>query len=203
MLVGPTGYISNIAVDGTASAIGPRNVSLVRKSNSAGAWSRMRSRAKGLRIDICHRNADACRIAGNPAVTTTRGCFANVSGRQRTCSSVTSEGLTMRNAVWTATFCLGLAAAAAAQDAKVTKGQQLFAEQKCTLCHSVGDKGNKKGPLDGVAGKLSADEIRSWITDAKGMTAKTKATRKPEMKAYTLPKDDVDALVAYLETLKK
>ena len=33
--------------------------------------------------------------------------------------------------------------------------------------------------------------------------AKTKATRKPEMKAYTLPKDDVDALVAYLITLKK
>ena len=99
------------------------------------------------------------------------------------------------------TVCVGLAATAAAQDAK--KGEALFADQKCTLCHSVGDKGNKKGPLDGVAGKLSADEIRSWITDAKGMTAKTKATRKPEMKAYTLPKDDVDALVAYLTTLKK
>jgi len=98
---------------------------------------------------------------------------------------------------------LGFAAAAAAQDAKVAKGQQLVADQKCTLCHSIGDKGNKKGPLDGVASKLSADEIRSWITDAKGMTAKTKATRKPEMKAYALPKDDVDALVAYLTTLKK
>ena len=109
----------------------------------------------------------------------------------------------MRNAVWTVTFCLGLAAAAAAQDAKTAKGQQLFADQKCALCHSIGDKGNKKGPLDGVASKLSADEIRSWLTDAKGMTAKTKATRKPEMKAYALPKDDVDALVAYLETLNK
>jgi len=109
----------------------------------------------------------------------------------------------MRSAVLTAMLCLGVAAAAAAQDAKVAKGQQVFTDQKCTLCHSVGDKGNKKGPLDGVASKLSADEIRSWITDAKGMTAKTKATRKPEMKAYALPKDDVDALVAYLMTLKK
>ena len=109
----------------------------------------------------------------------------------------------MRSAVITATLCLGLVAAAAAQDAKVTKGQQIFTDQKCTLCHSIGDKGNKKGPLDGVASKLSADEIRSWITDAKGMTAKTKATRKPEMKAYALPKDDVDALVAYMATLKK
>ena len=100
--------------------------------------------------------------------------------------------------------CAGLAAAAAAaQDAKVARGEKVYADQKCTLCHSVGDKGNKKGPLDGVASKLKADEIREWIVDAKGMTAKTKATRKPEMKAYTLPKEDVDALVAYLVTLKK
>jgi len=109
----------------------------------------------------------------------------------------------MRSALIAAVLCLGVAATAAAQDAKVTKGQQLFVDQKCTLCHAIGDKGNKKGPLDGVASQLSADEIRSWITDAKGMTAKTKATRKPEMKAYALPKDDVEALVAYLETLKK
>ena len=109
----------------------------------------------------------------------------------------------MRSAVMTVVLCLGVAAAAAAQDAKVTKGQQVFTNQKCSLCHAIGDKGNKKGPLDGVASKLSADEIRSWITDAKGMTAKTKATRKPEMKAFALPKDDVDALVAYLMTLKK
>jgi mono/diheme cytochrome c family protein len=108
----------------------------------------------------------------------------------------------MRSAVITTMLCAGFAAAAAAQDAKVTKGQQLFTDQKCTLCHSIGDKGNKKGPLDGVAGKLSADDIRSWITDAKGMIAKTKPTRKPEMKAFTLPKEDVDALVAYLVTLK-
>jgi hypothetical protein len=35
------------------------------------------------------------------------------------------------------------------------------------------------------------------------MTAKTKSERKPAMKAYTLPKDDLDALVAYLSSLKK
>ena len=107
----------------------------------------------------------------------------------------------MRSALLTVTMCVGIAASAAAQDAK--KGEQLFADQKCSLCHSVGDKGNKKGPLDGVATKLKPAEIREWITDAKTMTAKTKAARKPEMKAYALPKEDVDALVAYLETLKK
>jgi len=97
--------------------------------------------------------------------------------------------------------CLSLAASAAAQDAKA-KGEKTYADQKCSLCHSIAGKGNAKGSLDGVGGKLKADDIRAWITDANGMTAKTKATRKPAMKQYALPKDDVDALVAYLGSLK-
>ena len=101
------------------------------------------------------------------------------------------------------TLCVGLAATATAQDAKVARGEKLFADQKCAGCHSVGDKGNKKGPLDSVASKLKAEDIHEWIVDAKGQAAKTKAVRKPEMKAYTLPKEDVEALVAYLMTLKK
>ena len=101
------------------------------------------------------------------------------------------------------TLCLGIAATVAAQDAKVAKGQQLFTDQKCTLCHSIADKGNKKGPLDDVGSKLKTDEIKSWLTDTKAMIAKTKPTRKPDMKVYTLAADDVDALVAYLSTLKK
>jgi cytochrome c2 len=108
----------------------------------------------------------------------------------------------MRSMVMAVALSVGCSTLAAAQDAKA-KGEKLFTDQKCTLCHSIADKGNKKGPLDDVGGKLSADEIRSWITDAKGMTAKAKATRKPEMKAYTLPKEDVDALVAYMQSLKK
>jgi mono/diheme cytochrome c family protein len=108
----------------------------------------------------------------------------------------------MRSMVVAAAVCLGIAAAAAAQDAKAN-GEQVFAAQKCSLCHSIAGKGNAKGPLDDVGSKLTADEIRSWITDPIGMTAKTKATRKPPMKNYSLPKGDVDALVAYLSSLKK
>jgi mono/diheme cytochrome c family protein len=95
----------------------------------------------------------------------------------------------------------GFAGLAAAQDAKA-KGEKTYTDQKCSLCHSIGGHGNAKGPLDDVGKKLSADEIRQWVTDAKAMTAKTHATRKPEMKQYTLPKDDVDGLVAYLSSLK-
>ena len=102
---------------------------------------------------------------------------------------------------------IGVAAVSAAQDGKGPevriRGEKVFADQKCALCHSIANKGNAKGPLDEVGSKLSADDIRAWIADAKGMTAKTGAPRKPEMKAYTLPKDDVDALVAYLSALKK
>ena len=106
-------------------------------------------------------------------------------------------------------FALGVlfASAASAQDAatngEATRGEKVFADQKCTVCHSIAGKGNVKGSLDEVGSKLSADEIRGWITDAKGMATKTGAARKPPMKMFTLQKDDVDALVAYLQTLRK
>jgi mono/diheme cytochrome c family protein len=94
------------------------------------------------------------------------------------------------------------AASAGAADTK-ERGEQVFAAQKCALCHSIDGKGNPKGAMDEAISKLSADEIRAWITDAKGMTAKTKATRKPAMKEFALPKEDVDALVVYLSAMKK
>lgn len=108
--------------------------------------------------------------------------------------------MTIRTVVG-ALVAIGIAASASAQD-KTAQGIKVYGEQKCALCHSIADKGNKKGPLDGVGKKLPEADIRAWLTDAKGMTAKTKATRKPEMKAYNLPKEDVDALVAYMLSLK-
>ena len=104
-------------------------------------------------------------------------------------------------------FVLGLtgllvtAGVAHAQD--VAKGAKVYADQKCSICHAIDGQGNKKGPLDGVGAKLSTDDIRAWIVDAKGMTDKTKSDRKPPMKNYVLPKDDLDALVAYMASLKK
>jgi mono/diheme cytochrome c family protein len=84
-----------------------------------------------------------------------------------------------------------------------SRGAQVYADQKCSVCHSIAGKGNAKGSLDAVGSTLSAEDLRAWIVDAKGMTAKTKAPRKPVMRHYDLPKEDVDALVAYLSTLKK
>lgn len=101
-------------------------------------------------------------------------------------------------------FVMAFAGTAAAQDAAtVEKGKQVYAAQKCQVCHSVAGVGNKRGALDEVASKLKPEEIRQWIVAAPEMTAKTKAERKPPMKSYTLPKDELDALVAYMASLKK
>jgi mono/diheme cytochrome c family protein len=112
------------------------------------------------------------------------------------------EELMIRSIVCATALCVCAAGTARAQDAK-TKGEQVFTDQKCSLCHSIAGKGNAKGSLDDVGKKDAADDIRQWLVDTKNMTAKTKATRKPEMKVYTLPKEDVDALVVYLSSLKK
>ena len=108
-------------------------------------------------------------------------------------------------ALTTALVAFGFAGAAYAQDAKlVAKGEQVYAAQKCSMCHSIGDKGNKKGPLDGVGTKLTAAEIREWMVNPAEMTKKTKSDRKPVMKAYDkLSKEDLDAVVAYMQSLKK
>ena len=97
-----------------------------------------------------------------------------------------------------------IAAGDVAAQGAVERGQKIYAAEKCGVCHSIGGTGNKRGPLDEVGSKLSADETRQWIVNAAEMTARTKATRKPVMKSYAhLPKEDVDGLVAYMQTLQK
>src|SRR4051812_45713657 len=107
----------------------------------------------------------------------------------------------------TTTFVLavGLATArpAAAQDA-VKKGQAVYTAQKCQMCHGIAGKGSKANPLDGVGAKLSADDIKQWITHPTEAAAKAKSTKKPPMpnKYGSLPAADLDALVAYMQSLK-
>jgi len=102
-----------------------------------------------------------------------------------------------------ATF--GLAASAHAQDkAAIDKGKKVYdtATPKCSVCHAIAGAGKATSPLDSVGAKMTADEIRAWITDPKAQAAKAK--KPATMPAYSkLTKDDVDNLVAYLSSLKK
>jgi hypothetical protein len=71
------------------------------------------------------------------------------------------------------------------------------------MCHSIAGKGNPKGPLNDVGARLSATDIREWLVDPDAMRKKHNAERRPLMKSYsTLPKEDLDALVAYMQSLK-
>jgi mono/diheme cytochrome c family protein len=101
-----------------------------------------------------------------------------------------------------AAFVIAIAAPAAAQDA--AKGEQVYAAQKCQVCHAIGGKGGKSSPLDGVGAKLTADQIREWIVKPVDAAAKAKSTKKPVMpnKYGSLPAADIDSLVAYMQSLK-
>ena len=100
---------------------------------------------------------------------------------------------------------LVMPAASFAQDkAQIDRGMKVYADQKCATCHSVAGKGNAKGALDDVGSRLTADEVRTWVLTPAEMMKKTKAERKPPMRAYpNLAKEDLDAVVAYMMSLKK
>lgn len=104
--------------------------------------------------------------------------------------------------VFTIVTWLATAHPATAQDA--ARGAKVYADHKCAVCHSIGGKGNTKGPLDDVGSRLKADAIREWMRNPAAMTKKTNAPRKPPMRAYPdLPKQDLEDLTAYMLSLKK
>jgi cytochrome c2 len=97
---------------------------------------------------------------------------------------------------------VSLGADVVAQD--LEKGAAVYAAQKCAMCHVLDGKGQAKGPLDGIGSRMTAEDLRQWIVDPAAMTAKAKALRKPAMRSYAkLPKEDIDALVAFLASKRK
>lgn len=89
----------------------------------------------------------------------------------------------------------------------VTAGRRVYTARKCSTCHMIAGEGNIRFNLDGVAAKLSAAELRRWLTDASAMERalpKQPAVRMSDwLKTNRKISDaDLDALVAYLLTLK-
>ena len=112
----------------------------------------------------------------------------------------------MKNLVYTAFIVaiLFLSAGAAWAQSPIDRGMKVYTDQKCATCHAIAGKGNAKGALDDVGTRLTAQELHEWIVNPVEMTKKAKSERKPPMKSYaSLAKEDVDALVAYMQSLKK
>lgn len=98
--------------------------------------------------------------------------------------------------------------AAQAPDPKlVAQGQTVYATAKCGNCHMVAGKGGKTASaLDKVGAKLSVADLKMWLTDPAAMEAKLPAKPKVSMatfmKSRKLTEADVNALVAYMQSLK-
>lgn len=103
-----------------------------------------------------------------------------------------------------ATCALG---AASFQAPDVQAGQAVYDDRKCATCHMVAGKGNMRFPLDGIAARLSVEDLRRWLTDTaemEGALARQPAVRMSEWMDTNRKISDRDlaALVAYLATLK-
>ena len=104
----------------------------------------------------------------------------------------------------------GTALSAQTPDPKLAnEGKKLYATYKCDKCHQIAGRGSKKGPLDGVGAKLSAADIKRWFTHPAEMEAKLE--KKPKgtdamsyaLKSKAIEPAEIDALVAYMQTLTK
>lgn len=84
-----------------------------------------------------------------------------------------------------------------------TRGREVYVDAGCAGCHAIGGEGNPRNPLDGVGSRLSPDEIRHF-TVADPAVAEDLAPRvvAAKRKFAKMPAEDLDALVAFLSSLK-
>jgi cytochrome c1 len=83
------------------------------------------------------------------------------------------------------------------QDDVSDRGKEVYAMQKCALCHSIAGIGGKKMPLDRVGSRLKPEDIRKWVKTPKAVKADS------TMKSYpNLLEKDLSDLTAFLMTLK-
>lgn len=83
-------------------------------------------------------------------------------------------------------------------DPLVERGWEVYLAERCSSCHSITGQGSPRYPLDGVGSRLAEEELRLWVV------APQRARPGVRKRPYDhLPDTDVDALVAFLETLRE
>jgi mono/diheme cytochrome c family protein len=93
------------------------------------------------------------------------------------------------------------ATGAAADAALIEKGKAVFdgAKPPCKTCHN-----EKKNPLDNYGATGSAASVKAWLRTPKEMLEKAgKKGVKPTFGPDKISDADLDALAAYLMSLKK
>jgi cytochrome c oxidase subunit 2 len=85
---------------------------------------------------------------------------------------------------------------AEAQDSGA-RGERVYAAQGCYGCHQVGKVGTPIGPnLAGIGAKYPVSYLRQWLRDPQSVRP---AAHMPRLE---LTADDIEALAAYLGSLK-
>lgn len=84
----------------------------------------------------------------------------------------------------------------------VARGRQVFEAQNCMRCHSVAGEGNPRSPLDHAAAELDGAQLLAFTVGAESVANELAARTLAAKRAYQqLPAEDLDALVAYLQSL--
>ena len=91
---------------------------------------------------------------------------------------------------------------AQADPALIAKGEETFADKRCVPCHAIKGKGGTVGPLargpdlNTVGVQRDAQWLKAFMKDPKAVNPKAK------MMAFKGTEEELDALVAYLGSLK-
>lgn len=82
-------------------------------------------------------------------------------------------------------------------------GRAVFDRYRCANCHSVADEGNPRYPLDGVGARRTRAELHAWVVGAATLeTALPSSAYRRKQQYQAMPDDELDALLAYLQSLQ-
>ncbi|WP_447974725.1 c-type cytochrome [Nitrospira sp. Kam-Ns4a] len=105
---------------------------------------------------------------------------------------------TIAGTILGAALLFGLSSAwAQADPVQIVKGEQVYREKTCALCHMIRGQGGKTGPeLSEVGAKRDAQWLKGFLKEPKAMMPKAK------MLPFKGSDEELEALVAYLASLK-
>jgi mono/diheme cytochrome c family protein len=84
----------------------------------------------------------------------------------------------------------------------VARGRQVFEAQGCMRCHSVGGEGSPRSPLDDSAARLDAAQLLAFTVGSESAADRLSPRTLAAKRTYQqLPAENLDALVAYLQSL--
>jgi len=82
-------------------------------------------------------------------------------------------------------------------------GRIAYQAQRCAACHTIDGVGSPRSPLDGVGARRDEQALRAWIVGASEVADQLPDNVLRRKRQYQeLATEDLDAMVAYLRTLR-